>query len=128
MSKQNNNSMSLVVRSSLDFDTTRTRVIEALKVEGFGILTEIDVKETLKNKIGVDFRAYKILGACNPALSHRALSIDPEVGVVLPCNVTVRHLEDGASEVALVDPVEMLKPFTDSAMRDVAHEARAPPA
>lgn len=125
MSKQNKNSMSLVVRSSLDFETTRTRVIEALKVEGFGVLTEIDVKETLKNKIGVDFPAYKILGACNPALSHRALSINPEVGVVLPCNVTVRLLEDGGSEVALVDPVEMLKPFTDPGMRDVANEARA---
>ncbi len=125
MNIQNNNTMSLVVRSNSDFETTRTHVIEALKTEGFGVLTEIDVKETLKSKIGVDFPSYKILGACNPALSHRALTIDPEVGVVLPCNVTVRQVSDGSSEVALVDPLEMLKPFTAPAMMEIAKEARA---
>src|SRR5512141_2048676 len=95
------------VRLNTDFDTAYARTVEALKAEGFGVLTEIDVKETLKKKIGVDFPQYKILGACNPPLAHRALMADPEVGLLLPCNVTIRQLEGGGIEVALVDPLSM---------------------
>lgn len=106
-----------------DFDAAVERVTAALKVEGFGVLTEIDVKETFKKKLGVDFRRYKILGACNPPLAHQALSLDPEVGLLLPCNVTVAEAPEGGVEVALVDPVAMLGVIPDPALRPVAREA-----
>jgi uncharacterized protein (DUF302 family) len=81
-------------------------VPEALKTEGFGVLTEIDVRETLKKKLGVDFRRYKILGACNPPLAHEALSKDLEIGVLLPCNVIVYEGDDGKAVVTTVDPMQ----------------------
>src|SRR5512141_3412151 len=96
------------VRLEIDFDSALTRTVEALKAEGFGVLTEIDVKETLKKKLDVDFRPYKILGACNPSLAYRALSAASEVGLLLPCNVTVSYVDDNLTEVALVDPLSML--------------------
>lgn len=107
-----------------DFDSALARVIAALKVEGFGILTEIDVQETMKKKLGVDFRPYKILGACNPSLAHRALTIAPEVGLLLPCNVTV-SLGDGGVEISLVDPLGMLGVVANPELKPVAEEARA---
>ncbi len=108
-----------------DFDTAVERVTAALKVEGFGVLTEIDVKETLKKKLGVDFRPYKILGACNPPLAHRALSLEPEVGLLLPCNVAVAEAPAGGVDVGLVDPLAMLGVVKNPALEPVAQEARA---
>jgi uncharacterized protein (DUF302 family) len=88
------------------YDEALRRVPEALKTEGFGVLTEIDVRETLKKKLGVDFRRYKILGACNPPLAHEALSKDLEIGVLLPCNVIVYEEDDGKAVVTTVDPMQ----------------------
>ena len=82
------------------------RITEALKTEGFGVLTEIDVRETLKKKLGVDFRRYKILGSCNPPLAHQALSKELEIGVLLPCNVVVYEGDDGRAVVTTVDPMQ----------------------
>ena len=113
------------VRLSTDYESALVRVIGALKAEGLGVLTEIDVKETLKKKLGVDFRPYKILGACNPPLAHRALSAAPEVGLLLPCNVTVSQVEDGITEVSLVDPLAMLGVVANPELEPVAEEARA---
>jgi len=87
------------------FDEAVERTIEALKQEGFGIITEIDVKETLRKKLGIDFRNYKILGACNPALAHEAIKIEDKVGTMLPCNVVVQETPSGKVEVAAIDPV-----------------------
>ena len=92
-------------RTQLTFDEALARVPEALKAEGFGVLTQIDVKETLKQKIGVDFRRYRILGACNPRFAHRALSVELEVGVMMPCNVVVYEGDDGKAVVSAVDPM-----------------------
>jgi uncharacterized protein (DUF302 family) len=107
-----------------DFESAIQHVTEALKAEGFGVLTEIDVKATLKKKLDVDFRPYKILGACNPSLAHRALTIDPQVGLLLPCNVVVSQIEEGAIEVSLVDPISMLGIVKSSKLEVVAEEAR----
>ena len=117
--------LGLTVRLSTNFDDALARVTEALKTEGFGVLTEIDVKETLKKKLDVDFRPYKILGACNPPLSYRALSIAPEVGLLLPCNVTVSYVEDDVTEVAIVDPLSMLGFVEQPDLEPIAQEARA---
>lgn len=125
MDHQNANEIGISVKLNANFESALARVIEALKVEGFGVLTEIDVKEIMKKKLDVDFAPYKILGACNPSLAHRALTLDPQVGLLLPCNVTVRQLEDGTSEVSLVDPVVMLGVITHPGLKEVAGEARA---
>jgi uncharacterized protein (DUF302 family) len=114
-----------VVHLSVDYETALTQTVEALKVEGFGVLTEIDVKETLKKKLGVDYPSYKILGACNPSLAHQALTIAPEVGLLLPCNVTVRQLEDNTIEVALIDPLIMMGVISNPALKPIADEAQA---
>lgn len=106
-----------------DYETALKRVMEALKAEGFGVLTEIDVKDTLKKKLDVDFRPYKILGACNPPLAHRALTAAPEVGLLLPCNVTVAQMEDGRIQVAIVDPLAMMSVVPNPALQPVAQEA-----
>lgn len=97
------------VRLAEDHAQAIMRVTEALKEEGFGILTRIDVHVTLKEKIGVDFRPYTILGACNPPLAYRAISAEPETGLLLPCNVTVEHEAGGGSLVRITDPVAMLQ-------------------
>jgi uncharacterized protein (DUF302 family) len=113
------------VRLSTDYETALARVVEALKAEGFGVLTEIDVKETLKRRLDVDFRPYKILGACNPPLAYRALSAAPEVGLLLPCNVTVSQIDEGIIEVSLVDPIAMLGVAAYAELEPVAEEAAA---
>lgn len=108
-----------------DFESAEARVIEALKAEGFGVLTEINVKETLKKKLDVDFRPYKILGACNPPLAYRALTAAPDVGLLLPCNVTLSQNADGSVEVAMIDPLMMMSVVPNSELAAVADEARA---
>ena len=117
--------LGLNITLKTNYATALTRVTEALKAEGFGVLTEIDVKETMKKKLGVDFTPYKILGACNPPLAHRALTIAPEVGLLLPCNVIVRQIEDGVSEVSLIDPLGMMAMIHNPELEAVAKEARA---
>ena len=92
----------------LNYDEAVDIVTQALKAEGFGVLTEINVKETLKKKLNEDFRPYVILGACNPSLAHQALSAAPEVGMLLPCNVTVEATENGGSIVHIIDPKIMM--------------------
>lgn len=94
--------MRRVLRSS--YDDLLAKIPAALKGEGFGVLTEIDVRETLKQKLGVDFRRYKILGACNPSLAHQALQAELEIGVMLPCNVIVYEADDGTTVVTAIDP------------------------
>jgi uncharacterized protein (DUF302 family) len=88
------------------YEQALERAPEALKSEGFGVLTEIDVQSTLKNKLGVDFRRYKILGACNPPLAHEALSMNLEIGAMLPCNVVVYEGDDGRAVVHAIDPMQ----------------------
>lgn len=117
--------LGLTVRLNTTYEAALSRVIEALKAEGFGVLTEIDVKATLKQKLDVDFRPYKILGACNPPLAYRALTAAPEVGLLLPCNVTVAQADDGLVDVGLIDPLVMLGVAADPALQPIAAEARA---
>jgi uncharacterized protein (DUF302 family) len=117
--------LGLTVRLNTTYEAALSRVIAALKAEGFGVLTEIDVKATLKQKLDVEFRPYKILGACNPPLAYRALIAAPEVGLLLPCNVTVAQAADGQVEVTLVDPLLMMGVMDKPALQPVAAEARA---
>lgn len=114
--------MSVVLKT--DFENAEAQITEALKAEGFGVLTEIDVKATLKKKIDVDFRPYKILGACNPKLAHRALSADGEVGLLLPCNVTVSQVGDNEIQVSIIDPIMMMQVVEHPDLEDIAKEAR----
>ncbi len=110
--------------SGWTFEEALERVPELLKGEGFGVLTQIDVQATLKQKLGVDWRKYRILGACNPALAHRALSQVPEVGVLLPCNVAVYEREDGKTVVRAVDPMQTIAAAVP-ALGEIAGEVRA---
>ncbi len=119
------NSLGTTVRLNTDFETAIVRVTEALKAEGFGVLTDIDVKETLKKKLAVDFRPYRILGACNPPLAYQALKTSPEVGLLLPCNVIVYQTEDENIEVSLIDPIAMLGVLSYPQLQPVAEDARA---
>jgi uncharacterized protein (DUF302 family) len=107
-------------------DATDARVREELKKEGFGILTEIDVKSTLKQKLGVDFRPYRILGACNPPLAHRAMTEEIDIGLLLPCNVIVyAGDEEGTAVVAILDPVKQLGVSGRADLGPLAEEVRA---
>lgn len=105
-----------------DFDTAITKVSEALKNEGFGILTEIDIKDTLKKKLDVDFRRYSILGACNPTFAYKALQYEKEIGTMLPCNVVVQEIENEEVKISIIDPVKLMMAVENEALAKVAHE------
>ena len=109
----------------IDMEGALEQIADALKEEGFGILTEIDVKKTLKAKLDVDFRPYRILGACNPALAHRALSTSSEVGLLLPCNVTVTEVNPSKIEISIIDPIALVDFTGDPDLQSVADEAKA---
>jgi uncharacterized protein (DUF302 family) len=113
--------MKRVVKAS--YDEALARIPELLEEEGFGVLTRIDVRQTLKEKIGVDFRRYQILGACNPRFAHQALTTEVGVGVLLPCNVAVWEGDDGRTVVAAVDPMSTLA-AQDPRLREVAGQVR----
>ncbi len=106
------------------FDDVIARVTEALKAEGFGVLTDIDVAATMKKKLGADFRPYRILGACNPEMAHKALSIEDKIGVMLPCNVIVQQTDEGV-EVAAVDPVASIGRVGNPALGEAADAVKA---
>ncbi len=105
------------------YDEVLSKLPDLLKAEGFGVLTQIDVKETLKQKIGVDFRRYKILGACNPPLAHKALSAETEIGVMLPCNVIVYENDQGKAVVVAIDPMQTIA-ASNPKLADIAGEVR----
>lgn len=106
------------------YEEALPRVVEALKTEGFGVLTEIDVRDTLQKKLGVEMRRYKIMGACNPPLAHRALQTELDVGLMLPCNVIVYEGDDGRAVVNAIDPLETIAAHHDG-LRPIAAEVRA---
>ncbi len=115
---------SFSIKVSGDFGAIIERVTEALKEQGFGVITEIDVKAVLKKKIDVDRRPYMILGACNPKLANDAINADADIGLLLPCNVLVREEEDGSNTVAFMDPVAVLGLVEQDAVKDLATRVR----
>ena len=107
-----------------DMQGAEAKVTDVLKAEGFGILTEIDVQATLKTKLDVDFRPYKILGACNPKLAHQALTVMGQVGLLLPCNVTLTQVSETEVEVSIIDPINMMSMIDNEDVTCIAEEAR----
>jgi uncharacterized protein (DUF302 family) len=114
------------IQKNLDipFDEALAKIPEALKAEGFGVLTEIDVKETLKKKLDVDFRRYRILGACNPPFAYKALQHSLDVGMLMPCNVIVYETDDGRTAVSAVDPMQTMAAQGDESMRPLAEQVQ----
>jgi uncharacterized protein (DUF302 family) len=110
---------------NVTFDEAIQKVTESLKEEGFGILTEIDVKETLKKKLDLDFKRYKILGACNPPYAHKALVAEDKIGTMLPCNVIVQEISKGIVEVAAVNPMASMQSVENEALKNIAQEITA---
>jgi len=106
------------------FEEAVRRTTEALKQQGFGIITEIDVKETFKKKLGIDFRNYRILGACNPTLAHEALNLEDKIGTILPCNFVVQDAPDGATEIAAIDPVASMLAIENPLLKQAAERVR----
>lgn len=109
----------------LSFEDAVACVTEELKKEGFGVLTEIDVQATMKKKLDVDFRPYKILGACNPPFAYKALQVEHHIGLMLPCNVIVQDAGNGKSEIAAIDPLVAMSRVDNPALEPVAQEIRA---
>ena len=110
---------------SVGFDEAIERTIDALKREGFGLLTDIDVAKTLKAKIDIDFRKYRILGACNPKLAYEALRLEDKIGTMLPCNVVVQQIGEGQTEVAAIDPVASMQAIDNPKLKESAEHVRA---
>ena len=111
--------------TDLPFDDAVARTVEVLKAHGFGVLTDIDVKATLKSKLDVDFRNYRILGACNPPSAYQALQAEDKIGLMLPCNVIVQETPEGAVEVAAIDPIASMQAVQNPALDSVAREVQA---
>ena len=109
---------------TLSFEDAIEKVIAELKKEGFGVLTDIDVKQTLKKKLDVDFKKYRILGACNPPFAYKALQVEDKIGTMLPCNVIVQEIDEGHVEVAAIDPVASMQAIANPALKDVAEKVR----
>lgn len=104
------------------FDDALIKVQDELKKEGFGVLTEIDVQATLKNKLNVDFRKYKILGACNPPFAHKAISAEDKIGILLPCNVIVQETQDNKIEIAIMNPIVAMQSVKNEKLGPIAEE------
>lgn len=117
-------SRSLRKQLETTYEDALARLPEALQAEGFGVLTEIDFQKTLKQKLGVDFRRYKVLGACNPPFAHQALSADLEIGLLMPCNVAVYEDDEGKAVVVAVDPVQTMAAGGDARMQALAEQVR----
>ena len=113
------------ISMSGSMDEVCDKVTEALKTEGFGVLTEIDVQATLKKKIDVDRKPYKILGACNPQLANQAINAEPDIGLLLPCNVVVREEDDGSMTVAFMDPAAVLDLVNNTQVHEIAPQVKA---
>ena len=113
------------VKTSGSFDEVISRVTEELKKEGFGVLSDIDVQATLKAKLGIEQRPYRILGACNPPFAHQALEADPDIGLLLPCNVVVREDDDGGVTVAFMDPAAVLGLVERPELEELGAQVRA---
>ena len=116
--------LGLRVTLAVPYEEAIEQATAALKEEGFGVLTEIDVKATLKKKLDADFRRYVILGACNPKLAYRALQIELDLGLLLPCNVIVYETDEGQSVVSIIDPISMMSVVVNESLQEVASQAR----